>query len=102
MNAFSAAILDGTGINVAKGQQFGLFTLRTNSYIVIHGINFRERSLNNPQFRCLHHHVFNTTNIRELLEAIGFRVDLIETALPFHLAVLASVPQRNSTPQNSL
>lgn len=35
------AILDGTGINVAKGQQFGLFTLRTNSYIVIKGFEIR-------------------------------------------------------------
>ena len=35
------AILDGTGINVAKGQQFGLFILRTNSYIVIQGFEIR-------------------------------------------------------------
>src|SRR2546421_92574 len=35
------AILDRTGINVAKGQQFGLFTLRTNSYIVIKGFEIR-------------------------------------------------------------
>jgi len=35
------AILDGTGINVAKGQEFGLFTLRTNSYIVVQGFEIR-------------------------------------------------------------
>jgi hypothetical protein len=35
------AILDGTGVNIAKGQQFGLFTLRTNSYIVIQGFEIR-------------------------------------------------------------
>lgn len=35
------AILDGTGVTVAKGQQFGLFTLRTNSYIVIQGFEIR-------------------------------------------------------------
>jgi len=35
------AILDGTGIKVGKGQQFGLFTLRTNSYIVIQGFEVR-------------------------------------------------------------
>ena len=35
------AILDGTGIKVAKGQQFGMFTLRTNSYIVIQGFEVR-------------------------------------------------------------
>src|SRR6185437_3389772 len=35
------AILDGTGIKVGKGQEFGLFTLRTNSYIVIQGFEVR-------------------------------------------------------------
>jgi Protein of unknown function (DUF1565) len=35
------AILDGTGVHLAKGQQFGLFTLRTNSYIVIRGFEIR-------------------------------------------------------------
>jgi hypothetical protein len=35
------ATLDGTGIKLAKGQQFGLFTLRTNSYIVIQGFEVR-------------------------------------------------------------
>src|SRR5215471_4367086 len=35
------ATLDGTGINVGKGQQFGLFTLRTNSYLVIQGFEIR-------------------------------------------------------------
>jgi hypothetical protein len=35
------ATLDGTGIKIAKGQQFGLFTLRTNSYIVIQGFEIR-------------------------------------------------------------
>jgi hypothetical protein len=38
------AILDGTGIKVGKGQQFGLFTLRTNSYIVIQGFEIRNFS----------------------------------------------------------
>jgi hypothetical protein len=35
------AILDGTGLHIASGQQFGLFTLRTNSYIVIQGFEIR-------------------------------------------------------------
>jgi hypothetical protein len=35
------AILDGTGLNIASGQQFGLFTLRTNSYVVIQGFEIR-------------------------------------------------------------
>lgn len=35
------AILDGTGLNIGRGQQFGLFTLRTNSYVVIQGFELR-------------------------------------------------------------
>ena len=35
------ATLDGTGITLKRGQQFGLFTLRTNSYIVIQGFEIR-------------------------------------------------------------
>lgn len=53
---------------------------------------FRRRSLNNSKLRCLHHHVFDSKNIRELLEAINLKVEVIETALPFHIAVLARTP----------
>lgn len=51
--------------------------------------NFRKRSIENFSFRCLHHHVFNPENVRELLETVGLRVCLIEKALPFHIAALA-------------
>lgn len=54
--------------------------------------NFRQRSMKNLEFRCLHHHVFNTANVRELLEAAGLKVVLMETALPFHIAALATIP----------
>ena len=54
--------------------------------------NFRERSLKNPELRCLHHHVFEASNVRELLNAMGLEVEVIETALPFHIAALAVVP----------
>jgi SAM-dependent methyltransferase len=54
--------------------------------------NFRQRSLNNSQLRCLHHHVFDKNNIRELMEILGLCVKVVETALPFHIAVLATLP----------
>jgi hypothetical protein len=54
--------------------------------------SFRQRSLNNSQLRCLHHHVFDTNNLRELMETLGLTVKVVETALPFHIAVLARLP----------
>jgi SAM-dependent methyltransferase len=53
---------------------------------------FRERSLNNFTNRCLHHHVFNEYNSRELLTHIGMDVLSVETALPFHIFLLARMP----------
>jgi len=54
--------------------------------------NFRQRSLNNLQLRCLHHHVFDTDNIQQLLETLGLTVKVVEAALPFHIAALAQLP----------
>jgi SAM-dependent methyltransferase len=53
---------------------------------------FAARSRRNLENRCLHHHVFDTRNIRELLEAVDFHVDVVETSPPYHICVLA---QRN-------
>jgi ubiquinone/menaquinone biosynthesis C-methylase UbiE len=50
---------------------------------------FRQRSLNNFTIRCLHHHVFNENNSRELLTEIGMTVLAVETALPFHIFLIA-------------
>jgi hypothetical protein len=50
---------------------------------------FRRRSLDNFSNRCLHHHVFNEVNSRELLSTIGMRVLAVETALPVHIFLLA-------------
>jgi SAM-dependent methyltransferase len=53
---------------------------------------FRQRSLNNFTNRCLHHHVFNEDNSRELLTKIGMEVLAVETALPFHIFLVARIP----------
>ncbi len=50
---------------------------------------FRERSLRNFENRCLHHHVFEETNTRELLRAVGMEVLAIETAWPIHIFAIA-------------
>jgi ubiquinone/menaquinone biosynthesis C-methylase UbiE len=53
---------------------------------------FRERSLKNFANRCLHHHVFNEVNSRELLTEAGMDVLAVEIALPFHIFLLARMP----------
>jgi hypothetical protein len=53
---------------------------------------FRERSLNNFTNRCLHHHVFNEMNSRELLAQAGMEVLAVDTALPHHIFLLARMP----------
>jgi SAM-dependent methyltransferase len=53
---------------------------------------FRRRSLNNFTNRCLHHHVFDQANSRELLTKVGMDVLAVETALPFHIFLLARMP----------
>ena len=50
---------------------------------------FRERSLNNLSNRCLHHHVFDENNSRELLARVGIKVLAVEQAAPFHIFLLA-------------
>lgn len=53
---------------------------------------FRQRSLNNFTNRCLHHHVFDENNSQALLTEIGMDVLAVETALPFHIFLLARMP----------
>ena len=50
---------------------------------------FRKRSLDNFSNRCLHHHVFDKQNSRELLAAVGFEVLSIETVLSPHILILS-------------
>src|SRR3989338_5668905 len=50
---------------------------------------FRKRCLDNRENRCLHHHVFNETNIKELIQHIGLRLTRIDQLPPRGLIVLA-------------
>lgn len=49
---------------------------------------FRKRSLNNFSNRCLHHHVFDEQNSRELMIRTGFEVFAVEIKFPHHLCLL--------------
>jgi SAM-dependent methyltransferase len=54
---------------------------------------FRNRSLDNINNRCLHHHVFDERNSRELLSRLGFEVVAFDLQLPFHMCLLARFPK---------
>ena len=54
--------------------------------------HFRQRSLRNFENRCLHHHVFDEYNSRQLLETAGLTIEALELAKPFHIAILARCP----------
>jgi SAM-dependent methyltransferase len=52
---------------------------------------FRKRSLDNLSNRCLHHHVFDEHNSRELLSRSGYEVLALDFRLPSHMCILARV-----------
>lgn len=54
---------------------------------------FRQRSLRNSENRCLHHHVFDQSNSRGLLEGIGLMVSVQEVVKPHHIVILAQSPR---------
>jgi SAM-dependent methyltransferase len=49
-------------------------------------------SVDNFNNRCLHHHVFDESNSRELLVRSGLEVLAVEKALPNHIFLLARLP----------
>jgi SAM-dependent methyltransferase len=53
---------------------------------------FRARSLDNMNNRCLHHHVFDEKNSPELLSRSGFEVLATELVIPNHIFLLARLP----------
>ena len=56
---------------------------------------FHKRSLENISNRCLHHHVFDEHNSRELLFRCGYEVLALDLRLPSHMCILARVaPQQ--------
>jgi SAM-dependent methyltransferase len=52
---------------------------------------FRRRALDNINNRCLHHHVFDQVNSRELLTRCGMEVLAVELAIPCHIVLLARI-----------
>ena len=50
---------------------------------------FHKRSLDNFSNRCLHHHVFDEHNSRELLSRCAYEVLALDFRLPSHMCILA-------------
>ena len=53
---------------------------------------FRQRSLRNRENRCLHHHVFTTASVVELLDHLGLDVVAVDAQPPYHIVALARKP----------
>jgi SAM-dependent methyltransferase len=53
---------------------------------------FHRRSLANFENRCLHHHVFDKANSRELLSRCGLEVLAVDLVRPFHILLVARLP----------
>ena len=51
--------------------------------------DFHKRSLDNLSNRCLHHHVFDERNSRQLLSSVGFKVLSLELTIRPHICILA-------------
>ncbi len=50
---------------------------------------FRIRSQNNFENRCLHHHVFNTHLAVKLIDFVGLKILSVEAILPHHIIIIA-------------
>lgn len=51
--------------------------------------DFEARSRKNPQNRCLHHHVFSTERLLELIDWAGFEPIAADACRPYHIVILA-------------
>jgi SAM-dependent methyltransferase len=61
---------------------------------------FRQRSRQNEENRCLHHHVFDTRSAVEVVNHVGLQIVAVEVRRPFHIFVMAQKLEPGSEPQN--
>ena len=52
-------------------------------------LEFTERSKNNDENRCLHHHVFNSHLVIELFDYLQLSIKAVEAIAPMHILVIA-------------
>jgi SAM-dependent methyltransferase len=63
----------------------------------VHDVSFHERAARNEEFRSLHHHVFDTRLVVNVVREVGLEVLAVEPMRPYHVVVLArKAPPRPS------
>ncbi len=62
--------------------------------------SFRQRSLRNPENRCLHHHVFNTRLAIEVVDHMKLQLLAVEVFQPFDIFVVARKPTPGQPARN--
>jgi len=51
--------------------------------------SFKKRSLDNYRNRCLHHHVFNTNLVLQILDYFGLQILALDFVSPYHIITLS-------------
>lgn len=62
--------------------------------------NFKERSENNFENRCLHQHVFDAESVTQLLTHMNMKIHTIECLEPFHIIAIAQKTPQGTSPNN--
>jgi SAM-dependent methyltransferase len=61
---------------------------------------FAARSARNAENRCLHHHVFDTNLVVEVLDHVGMQILSVEAVWPFHIIAVARKLPPGDEPDN--
>ena len=64
--------------------------------------DFKLRSENNIHNRALHHHVFNTPLLTQLIDYTQMQIKTVEIIKPMHILLIAQKISTDSPPQNNL
>ena len=64
-------------------------------------LEFTERSKNNFENRCLHHHIFDSSLVVNLLNHLDLNIKMIEAIAPMHILAIAQKPQTTMIIDNS-
>jgi predicted SAM-dependent methyltransferase len=64
--------------------------------------DFKIRSENNFENRCLHHHVFDTALLEAIFDWMNLRIQVVEPILPHHIIAIAHNISAQQLPNNHL
>ncbi len=63
--------------------------------------SFKNRSMNNYENRCFHHHVFDTDLVVSLIDYLKLKIVSLDFAFPYHIICFAQKLGGNEQPDNS-